>query len=93
MTKMIQVTLYDFEELGEKAQNKVLGDVTEFLLNYMGDCDEVKSAINKAERQRTPWFTQQILFDDSKEFVMAEAKRVWYNEDGSFGAVKDEDEL
>ena len=86
-----EVTIYKFDELGEKKQQALIQDTLEFIYDnqdYMkGKIDNLEERIKKVEKRteemQTPWFFNNFIFDEFKDEVMRFLNEDEYYEDGS----------
>ena len=86
------IPVYTYDELGEKARAKALGDLVEFYLDmYRGTPEEAFSfvdlAVKKAERMRTPWFAGAYMIEMAEQEILEDLRQYEYLPDGTiFGA-------
>ena len=87
------ITVYTYDELSEKAQDRALNRQIEFYLDtYRGTPEEKGSiidlAIKKANRMQTPWFAGTYIYEMGREFVLEDLRQHEYFMDGSiFGSA------
>lgn len=85
MPKQHTIDIYEFDELNEKAKEKVLNDWITFQLEQGYNHDiNVQKAVDKAEENKTPWFAGEIYFDDNEDSVYDLARSSYYTKDGDF---------
>ncbi len=70
-----EFTLYKFDELTKKAQERAINNEVEFwiMLENSGDTDLppfVTKAVKEAERMHTPWFFGQIIWDEGQKEIL-----------------------
>lgn len=74
-----------FKKLSAQAQTKVLNDTMVFLMeaiSYEDMTPNMKKAINKAEKMRTPWFAGEYLWDYAKKDIMKIINSYDYDSEG-----------
>ena len=84
ITKQIQV--YNFKELSEIAQNKVINDYIQFILEcipYEEMTDNMKKAIDKSNNMQTPWFTPLYVYEYCLDEIMEGIECYTYTNDGN----------
>lgn len=85
--KKVEISVYEFDELDEEVQRTVIEAYVNFLLEIVeasgeGVIPKVDAAIEKAERLRTPWFTQQIIFENMESEIKQEVRKYYYFSNG-----------
>jgi hypothetical protein len=84
--------VYEFDELEEESQNKVVTDIITSVLEIFDDEDvwdgnefapNVKKAIDKADAMKTPWFTHEYVYEYAKDDILETARSREYLEDGT----------
>ena len=69
---------FEFEDLSETAQNKVIDEHIQFWINCrIYDCEnkgKFERAIDEANRNKTPWFVGSYIWDYCKEEVLEDIK-------------------
>lgn len=82
------IEAYEFEDLSERVQNKVVGDHIEFLVEIMQDDEELaarfEDEIEEMERLQTPWFLGSIIYENRKDEMIEEIKanEYYFDRDG-----------
>lgn len=78
LIKPLNIKGYEFSDLVEKAQEKVINEHIEFWLE-MGDSiyntvgwENFTKAVDKANEMRTPWFTGSYVYDYCKDEILEE---------------------
>lgn len=72
---------FDFVELSDEVQSKIIDSTIEFVLSttkYEEMSDNMKKAVDTADRLLTPWFTAGYVWDYCREEILDE----WIPEDG-----------
>lgn len=66
---------YEYKDLSEDAQYTARSEQAAFLLDMANMEDresthpDILTAIEKAEANRTPWFTHEIVMDDCRDYI------------------------
>ena len=81
MQKII-INAYEFKDLDENTQNRVLNEIIEFLLLVAKDTPEVREAIGEAERLMTPWFVHEIIYEKMENKIQKWARAELYTASG-----------
>lgn len=93
----VRISVYNFYELNEEAQDKAYNDYLQFLEDMAdvlsAERDDVKQAIQKCDSLQTPWFFRQFLHEINGENIRKElASEFDFLEDGSVFVEPDETE-
>ena len=83
----VEYSVYQFDELEKKAQDKVINEYIKFVLETtdMDTLDKKSNlykAISKAEEMRTPWFTGSYIWEYCEEEVLSAVRDEEYFVDG-----------
>lgn len=71
--KEVPIKVFTYEELDEKAQNRVVNDAIGCLIEFTPleqASPAFKKAYDEAERMQTPWFLGEMLWDYAKDEIM-----------------------
>ena len=85
---------YEFHELDEETQNKVIYDHADFWMETRnieeGEESNFAMAIQKAEEMRTPWFTPSYIVDYCKDEIIEEIaiNQYLFDDDGELLPVR-----
>ena len=84
--RTIPVKVYNYSELDETAQIKVLNDTVAMFteMPYEQLSEEMQSAWDKAETMQTPWFVNEYIMEYANTEIMAHIVAFQYRIDGSF---------
>lgn len=80
---------YEFKDLNEEVQDKVIGEHIDFLIELMSGNEEIaddfREEIEEAERLQTPWFLGSIIYDNRKDDIieMIEISEHLFDVDGN----------
>lgn len=90
--KTIRTKVYQFSELSKEAQEQVINDRINDMIQY--ECEdhyknwpEFKRAVDKAEEMQTPWFTGSYVYEYCGADIIAglnENTDCQYTKDGKF---------
>lgn len=91
----VRMTVYNFYELTEEAQEKAYDDYLSFIEEtasvLFADREDVQKAIAKCEELKTPWFFRQHLHEINGENIKKElANEFEFYEDGTVFAEPDD---
>ena len=91
----IRVSIYNFYELTEEAQEKAYNDYLSFIEEtasvLFADREDVQKAIAKCEELKTPWFFREHLHEINGENIRKElASEFEFYEDGTVFAEPDD---
>lgn len=65
--KTVQINLYSFNELSEKAKQKAILDAIEFEIEFVADENSrFKEVFEEMERMQTPWFAAETIYHTPK---------------------------
>ena len=84
-TVTVTYKVYDYDELNEKAKEKVINDTIEVMLEaipYENQSPSIQKAIDKAESMRTPWFTGSYILDYAEDEIEEWARAYGYLDNG-----------
>jgi len=87
--KTIRTKVYSFNELSKEAQDKVINDKINDMIQYESsdhyeNWPAFKKAVDKAEQMQTPWFTGSYVYEYCGKEIIAMLK-----EDAEFKYTKD----
>lgn len=90
--RTIRTKVYQFSELSKEAQDKVVNDRINDMIEYESadhyeNWPEFKKAIDKSEEMKTPWFAGSYVFEYcGKEIVeqLQDSTEAQYTKDGNF---------
>ena len=82
--------VYPFDELSDAAKAKAAADQIQFMLDVGGYSDDVSAAIEKMERNRTPWFIHECIWSCCRDEVMAGLREFSYLENGDIFVESEE---
>ena len=87
MSMKKSITVYGFDELNEKVQNKIIRETIEFLLEtYTEDTFSescIVRAIKKASQMKTPWLAAEYVYDYCENLIIASVHGYEYLKNGS----------
>lgn len=97
---MIKKTIYEFNELTEDAKNRALNEEIKFLIEFTNfeelDSDmaiypNLKTAFEKCEKNRTPWFLGNFIFEYCGKYISETLQSLYYFEKNGvvFGVKED----
>ena len=93
-TLTVEVKLYKFNELSEKAKETAINNEIQFMLDvydveseYVSD--EYKRAIKKADAMQTPWFAGEYIWEYCKDEVLDNLSRYEFTGDGKIYCLND----
>ena len=83
-----EYTIYEYNELSKNSQEKAIYN---YIVELVSDVDfatlkknsNLYKAIKKAEDMRTPWFTNQYVWEYCQKSILENLKKGEYYEDGS----------
>lgn len=83
-----EYTIYEYNELSKNSQEKAIYN---YIVELVSDVDfatlkknsNLYKAIKKAEDMRTPWFTNQYVWEYCQKSILKDLKKSEYYEDGS----------
>ena len=72
----VEYSVYQFDELEKKAQDKVINEYIKFVLettdiNSLDKKSNLLKAHQRAEEMRTPWFTGSYIWEYCEEEVLS----------------------
>jgi len=77
--------VYNFNELSEESKNQAINDTIKFFIecfDYENLSDNMKKAINEAEKMRTPWFIGEYIWEYAKEEILENCRQYEYLKNG-----------
>ncbi len=85
--KVMKIKVYEFKELNEETQNKVINNTIDFITSItnfetINKNTNFYKAYKKAEELQTPWFLGQYLWDYAKNQILKMCKQYYYFKDG-----------
>ena len=86
MLEKIDVKFYEFDELSESIKNTIINTFIQSLLDSNSVYDKVdfiKQAIIRAERNQTPWFTPNFVWEYGKEQILSSLRATHYTINGT----------
>lgn len=93
-TLTVEVKLYKFNELSEKAKETAINNEIQFMLDvydveseYVSD--EYKRAIKKADAMQTPWFAGAYIWEYCKDEVIANLMEYEFTDNGKIFCLPD----
>lgn len=87
--KTVEIPIYEYDELSKEAQEKVVNDTINFLIEIINPGDEKNctpgflKACAEANAMHTPWFLGEMIWDYDKENVLRFCRYRMYFKDGS----------
>jgi hypothetical protein len=83
-----EIKLYEFKELSEEARNKAINDRISWLAEIGWDSEEwkpgyVQEAIEECEKNKTPWFFADSIYNHGRDLIELELEDFEYYEDGT----------
>lgn len=72
ITKTYEV--YEFDELSQESKDIVIMDYIVFLMETADEESVVWDSILKAEANKTPWFSAEIIWEDHKDLILEDLK-------------------
>lgn len=80
-------TVYNFNELSEKAKEKAIINHIEWIAEIGWENEEyrpsyIKEAIDKCEEMKTPWFFGDYIYEFGKDSIELELQDSLFTEDG-----------
>ena len=84
-----KIKLFSFDELSEKAKEKVIAETINFYLEiipYEDMSGAMKRACDKAEEMKTPWFAGEYVNEYCREEIIQELRDSGesYTKDGEY---------
>ena len=75
-----KIDVYEFDELHKTIQIKVINNEINLVLQEPLESllDDVRAAIEKAEKLNTPWFAGQIIYEDCNELILSYCRNYEY---------------
>ena len=74
--KTIKVDLYNYNELSDEAKDRAMNEHIDFIIEMLESIphwgEEFKEDIKEAERNQTPWFLGQIIYQNNKDKLIKE---------------------
>ena len=71
--KKVEIELYNYNELSKQAKENAMNQYVEFILDMIEVWrDDFEEDIEEAERNQTPWFLGQIIYQNNKDKLIKE---------------------
>ena len=83
----VKITIYNFKELDENTQNKIINNYIDFLINTtdftkLHKNTNLYKAFKDCKRMQTPWFINQYIWNYCKNQILKECKKYNYFKNG-----------
>jgi len=81
--KTVKITIYDYDELKDKARGKAMNDlIAEWCEMGVDGNPNFDKAVQETERLKTPWFLPEYIFDYCEKELIEELCRYQYYKNG-----------
>ena len=90
-TKIVE--LIEFNELSDEVQESIIDDTIRYIIDTtnfekLNKNTKLYKAYKDCEKNKTPWFLGQYIWEYCKKMVLKECRRWSYSEDGSIAEAK-----